>query len=401
MSIGKIELRENKKEYVKYANMSSSGPGDISNTPITFEQATELANVQSGDPVSVALGKLSKLYATLESGSAGTLLGENLDANKIMVTDANGKIAASDISKDLLSNLKSMRFDSDVTRAMLMENAEIGITHVTTNANSPTNELPGGTMEWKRASGLLLKRTTQFGTIVLFGYGTGNTAVTTTDNGGGTWSPYYNPQDKLDSLPKNYVMLESEESIPANADLDSYKTLGNYCCDTSAVAATLQNCPADIAFKMIVDYATGYGYTRQILIPYKSNAIYMRSADDNGNYPSKWERFVTYSDMIHSFIVEDFTGAYSIESLRTQLHNRMIALYSNVRDYMYEGRHSQIPWSGEWVGLTRLSGTVTFMLVDGTVTYIVTAITYVNYFFGYGNLSSIEIKYFHSLTKKS
>lgn len=39
-------------------------------TPITFQQATELANIQNEDSIRIALGKLSKLYASLDGKAA-------------------------------------------------------------------------------------------------------------------------------------------------------------------------------------------------------------------------------------------------------------------------------------------------------------------------------------------
>ena len=179
--------------FTPYANMS----GGV-NSPITFEQATELANVQSGDSMSVALGKLSKLYETLESGSASTLLGESLEANRIMETDGGGKVATSGLPRDRLDNLKILIFDS--TRTELLESGNVGATYFLTNTNTPADELPSGAPEWKYAGGLLIKRTNMIASIVIYGYWTGNTAITTTGDGGQTWSSYKNVQEQVGSL---------------------------------------------------------------------------------------------------------------------------------------------------------------------------------------------------------
>lgn len=398
VSIGKIELRENKKEYVKYANMGGSGgTGDVSNAPITFEQATELANVQSGDSMSVALGKLSKLYETLESGSASTLLGESLEANRIMETDGGGKVATSGLPRDRLDNLKILIFDS--TRTELLESGNVGATYFLTNTNTPADELPSGAPEWKYAGGLLIKRTNMIASIVIYGYGTGNTAITTTGDGGQTWSSYKNVQEQVGSLEaalnatnfnfklKKYVDTECSShievlqkywneafadagtagayrvvftnygssnvvwtcysyynklygyalnfshnttpayytisngtwsgirslaivdnlhkltatlsggtKIPSGADLNTYRTLGNYYCISNADANTLLNCPTNKAFKMIVDYATGTGYTRQIVIPHLNDGIYLRTIEDSGSSFREWVKLVTSSE---------------------------------------------------------------------------------------------------------
>lgn len=64
-SIGKIVEGEC-KEFANDADLLVLSKEIIENAPITFNQATELANVQPEDSISVALGKLSKLYETLE-----------------------------------------------------------------------------------------------------------------------------------------------------------------------------------------------------------------------------------------------------------------------------------------------------------------------------------------------
>ena len=65
-----------------------SNGGDISNTIVTFQKATEMANIASGDSIATALGKLAKLYEELEernvecwSLSGGTAIEENSDLN--------------------------------------------------------------------------------------------------------------------------------------------------------------------------------------------------------------------------------------------------------------------------------------------------------------------------------
>lgn len=52
-------------EFKQYADSSPN----IGETPIDFQTATQLANVESGDSISVALGKLSKLYGEIEKSA--------------------------------------------------------------------------------------------------------------------------------------------------------------------------------------------------------------------------------------------------------------------------------------------------------------------------------------------
>ena len=153
---------------------------------ITFEQATQLANVETGDSMSVALGKLSKLYATLEN----TILNSDLKPNTILQTNNTGKISSSDISKDLLTNLKMVHFGQDETKLTLFLNAQIGITPICTNESTPYKEIPSGAPEWKYATGMILKRTNEIGNIVLYSYQTGKVGIVSTGDSGETWSDW-------------------------------------------------------------------------------------------------------------------------------------------------------------------------------------------------------------------
>ena len=50
----------------------------------------------------------------------------------------------------------------------------------------------------------------------------------------------------------------ASEAIPANADLNNYRTEGVYHCAATATAATLANCPAQMAFGLRVMQASGF-----------------------------------------------------------------------------------------------------------------------------------------------
>ena len=47
---------------------------------------------------------------------------------------------------------------------------------------------------------------------------------------------------------------------------------------------------------MIVDYATGTGYTRQIVIPHLNDGIYLRTIEDSGSSFREWVKLVTSSE---------------------------------------------------------------------------------------------------------
>ena len=67
----------------------------------------------------------------------------------------------------------------------------------------------------------------------------------------------------LEDLPNEYYMLTGGTAIPKNADMDSYKTPGNYYCATDANAATLQNSPFPISFTLKIECSNGTGYPMQ------------------------------------------------------------------------------------------------------------------------------------------
>lgn len=80
--------------------------GDISEKAVTFGQALTRANVESGDTLAIAFGKLAKYCADLESGGASTLLGNNLEPSMALISNENGKISAhADVSVSELGYL--------------------------------------------------------------------------------------------------------------------------------------------------------------------------------------------------------------------------------------------------------------------------------------------------------
>lgn len=86
-SIGKI-IDGECKEFASDNDILVLSKEIIETSPVTFQKATELANVQSEDSISIALGKLAKLYEVLENG-IGTA-----HAGKAVVTDEAGNLTA-------------------------------------------------------------------------------------------------------------------------------------------------------------------------------------------------------------------------------------------------------------------------------------------------------------------
>lgn len=99
--------------------------GNISDTIVTFQQATALANVQNNDSMSTALGKLSKLYAHLEGGQLQNLFSGSLAGGRAMATDANGKAIASDITANELNMLDGVTSNIQQQIATLNGNLDV------------------------------------------------------------------------------------------------------------------------------------------------------------------------------------------------------------------------------------------------------------------------------------
>ena len=86
--------------------------------------------------------------------------------------------------------------------------------------------------------------------------------------GGGTGA------NNIISAVKN--LLQFYEEIPANADLNDYKTAGLYICDSNDTVRTLKNCPTDLAFVLRVEPL----YCKQVITLYNSATSFSRYLQD-------------------------------------------------------------------------------------------------------------------------
>lgn len=89
--------------------------------------------------------------------------------------------------------------------------------------------------------------------------------------------------DKRSSLDASDGGIE----IPEGADLNNYKTVGNYYCPLNTTVKTLKNCPIWSAFTMEVKKGTGDGYPKQIIYEYLSARRFERYYDTYNN--SGWK----------------------------------------------------------------------------------------------------------------
>lgn len=89
--------------------------------------------------------------------------------------------------------------------------------------------------------------------------------------------------DKRSSLDASDGGIE----IPEGADLNNYKTVGNYYCPLNTTVKTLKNCPIWSAFTMEVKKGTGDGYPKQIIHEHLSARRFERYYDTYNN--SGWK----------------------------------------------------------------------------------------------------------------
>ena len=95
----------------------------------------------------------------------------------------------------------------------------------------------------------------------------------------------------IDELNSKSYLLQRGTAISSNADMNDYKTPGNYYCDLNTTVETLINSPFNVAFTLKVEYATGTAQARQIYTRYDNGNKALRKF--NG---TKWGPFCYFSD---------------------------------------------------------------------------------------------------------
>ena len=83
--------------------------------------------------------------------------------------------------------------------------------------------------------------------------------------------------------------INNGTDIPANSNLDNYKTIGNYVCGSSKNAATMSNIPVSSAFTMKVYGSTGSDYyPAQELTEYITGNKYQRTYNTDRKAWEPW-----------------------------------------------------------------------------------------------------------------
>lgn len=90
---------------------SAGGITKIDDISVDFSQAESRDNISSSDNVRTILGKIMKWFSDLSAGAASSLLGQNLTANKVLVSDENGKVTASAVDASKVPFLSGVTGD--------------------------------------------------------------------------------------------------------------------------------------------------------------------------------------------------------------------------------------------------------------------------------------------------
>lgn len=143
------------------------------------------------------------------------------------------------------------------------------------------------------------------------------------------------------------VSLGPGTSIPSNANLNTYNTVGNYYCSSNVTAATLTGTPSDLNGKMFlmkVGLSSGTNYNFQEIIRYDDGQRWYRY-NTNGTTGTTWSEWVAYSSggggggsvPAHTHDADDIDqgilniGRMPIDDIRSRLFNiYRLALTSDI-----------------------------------------------------------------------
>lgn len=92
----------------------------------------------------------------------------------------------------------------------------------------------------------------------------------------------------------------AQNLIPESSNLNDYTSPGTYRCINAAIAQSLENCPVDVAFKMIVDVGNDYWIQKIPVIASSSAKVYQRIYRNSAW--GSWQTFLTNADLGTGFI---------------------------------------------------------------------------------------------------
>ena len=98
-----------------------------------------------------------------------------------------------------------------------------------------------------------------------------------------------------------FVRTADMTDIPANSDLNNYKTAGTYHCTANADVVTIANCPASVAFQLVVKYTVGSASPTQEVTSYEGDK-YIRTYRSWTSSWGDWTSFqpaLTYTTYVN------------------------------------------------------------------------------------------------------
>ena len=146
---------------------------------------------------------------------------------------------------------------------------------------------------------------------------------------------------------KNYLAIESTlySDIPENADLNDYKTVGNYFCSTAVKAKTLKNTPKGLshAFKLTYEEIASNSHAVQKIIENTTGNEYIR-VKVNNNW-GKWEKvaFITDIPSLSGYATQTWTKS-NFYSLNKDLYST-INSNDDLNDYTTKGCYYSVDYN--------------------------------------------------------
>lgn len=116
---------------------SGGGITKIDDISVDFSQAESRENIAPTDTMKIILGKIMKWFSDLSAGAASSLLGQNLTAGKVLVSDDGGKVAASVVDASKVGFLNGVT--GDLQEQINSLNSAINFSLYRTTINLSTN----------------------------------------------------------------------------------------------------------------------------------------------------------------------------------------------------------------------------------------------------------------------
>lgn len=380
-SVGKI-INGEFQEFANDDDVLVISKEAIENTPITFEQATTLANVESEDSISVALGKLSKLYESLEQDKSN--IQELIDSKEIFrgykllsaegwyrvfrfgasnsqsVQGVYGDTILLQLSKDYTAN------GSEAVQMMITigfpNKVDFSILSIVKNTDVLKNvRVVYDTVDKCNYLEIYYGTETENGVSYKISF---NSTKAINEEIKAIDFEAEKPEQEVVISTIKLIEANSRNSdvrngirkiVTGNISLSDYITADNIG-SWGHHSGTISDLPTGIDSTGIFDvmFSIGDGdrqYIRQNYIPYTQDVFLTRQMNtDLVPNIRPWSAFYPTGKC---FIVDNFSGEFNEANLQAQVHERMKVLANKVS----KGNEPvQVTWYGTWPDVTWLSG---------------------------------------------